>query len=108
MSTIAQDARRAAFNRCPETCGKVQQEIAWVIANTDLADTPASKIVDEVFAQALKHGTEPVRAALIDAEQELLQAERDRDDALAECESLKEQLANAEQQLADEIDSRSG
>lgn len=105
-------ASKAAYSRCSETCQKVRAEIADAIQDLlesegiDLSAVVASRLTDAAFDAALAHGTEPLRSALIDCEEELREArealDAAEDDARYEksrADSLEGDVARLESEL---------
>jgi hypothetical protein len=107
-------ARKEAFWRIGETCPKVREAITnavdRVLSSQLPEDADVAAIVGEVadiaFDAAVSKGTDPLRAALIDCEEERLtavrakeEAESERDDAKREAEDLREQIESLTAQL---------
>lgn len=108
MSERARIAKRRAFDALGETCPAVDRA----------AEQESDKRVDEMaeafraFAQGVAdacktHGTEPLRAALIEAyrelgecEDELKDSEKQREALEREVESLKDEVASLNRELA--------
>src|SRR4051812_8108924 len=99
---MSHDAKREAEYRCPATCSKVGQAIWTAIQRRLLRsdwlrdDVELSTVVDdlseEAFSEAKAHGTEPLRAALIEAEDERLTAQRELRHVREEVDSLRSSL----------------
>jgi hypothetical protein len=73
-------ASRAAYKRCPETCQKVRAEISEALEKVLVASLGENysckflaELTDAAFDAALAHGTEPLRDALVDCEEELME-----------------------------------
>jgi len=101
MSRSPSKASKAAYKRCSETCQRVRAEIHEAIENVVVASLGENhsceflaELTDAAFDAALAHGTEPIRDALIDCEEELIEAqealataEDDRDSYIREAAS---------------------
>lgn len=100
MSRSPSKASKAAYKRCPETCQKVRAEISEALEKVlvdqgfDFPTFVISRLTDAAFDAALAHGAEPIRDALIDCEEELIEvqealatAEDDRDSYIREAAS---------------------
>ena len=118
---MSSKASKAAYKRCPETCQRVREQISegiehkLVSLGIDLPYLTIAELTDAAFDASLKYGTEPVRAALIECEYELMEtrevldaAELDRDyykhDA-RHWESLSEDLRGEVRSLQSQLDS---
>lgn len=120
MSNLSRQARTDAFYRLPETCPKVRAAIAEAI-EADLRGTDLLKdgideadllyltkeLTDAAFYAAVEHGTNPLRAALIEAEEERLKetgraddAERERDEAQRDAQDAQDDIKALEQEVA--------
>lgn len=88
-------ASRAAYKRCPETCQKVRAEISEALEKVVAASFEnyscefLAELTDAAFDAALAHGTEPLRNALIDCEEELLETRDALDIAESDRESYR-------------------
>jgi uncharacterized membrane protein YqiK len=77
---MSSTASKASFRRCSETCQKVRAEISDAIEHQletmgiDLSSATIAALTDAAFDAALEHGTGKLRAALIECEDELIEA----------------------------------
>ncbi len=104
------NARREAFSRLGETCGKVQAAMRFSVRQalddgllTEQADPEgmAWALADAAFDVAVQKGTTPLRDALIECEEERLTAARERDDLAEEVETLKRRIDELETEVTD-------
>ena len=118
---MSSKASKAAYKRCPETCQRVRAEIRDVIEKTlgdlgiELSSLTVYHLADATFDVSLQYGTEPVRDALIECEDELMEtrevldaAELDRDSYKHDArhwESLSEDLRGEVESLQSQLDS---
>jgi hypothetical protein len=76
---MSSKASKAAYRRCCETCPKVRTEIGRAIEfqlkdnSIELPSIVISRLIEAAFEVSLQHGTEPLRAALVDCEEELME-----------------------------------
>ncbi len=106
MST---DAKQEAQWRCPDTCHKVEEAINNAVFDvlirsdwfTEAADIQVVTdiVTTAAFAAAKKHGTERLREALIAAEDERLDVQKERD-------TLKDELSDARRERDDAQEER--
>lgn len=117
---MSSTASKAAYRRCPETCQKVRDLMDDAIQDVlcrHLDDAPRSletALVDAAFDVALKFGTEKVRAALIECEEELIEVrevlettEDDLKSANSRVDELENEVMELERRrrdLEDELD----
>lgn len=105
-------ASKAAYKRCSETCQKVRSEIAdgiqtqLDVLGIDLSTSVVTALTDAAFDTSLKYGTEKVRDALVDCEEELLEArealelvEDELKDRKREIDCLEDEVAALESEL---------
>lgn len=102
MPKTSSKASRAAYRRCSETCQKVRAEISQAIEREledngiDLPSITISRLTDAAFDAALAYGTEPLRDALIDCEDELLEAQEALSTAESDRDSYRQEAAHWE------------
>lgn len=118
-------ASRAAYKRCPETCQRVRAEISEAlekVIGASLGENYSceflAELTDAAFDAALAHGTEPLRNALIDCEEELMEtrdaldiAESDRESYRCDAISWEDQANKLEgdvESLRSELDEARG
>ena len=105
-------ASKAAYSRCSETCQKVRAEISEAIEfqlednGVELSAIIISHMTDAAFEAALEHGTNKLRNALVECEEELIEArellentEDEMIDARAKIDSLEDEIAGLESDL---------
>jgi hypothetical protein len=105
----SRQARTDAFYRLPETCPKVRVEIHEAIEGTlrgndipiDSADLThlLRDLVDGAFCAAVEHGTDKLRAALIECEEERLGEVARADDAETQRDRLTRDLEDARDEI---------
>lgn len=99
-------ASKAAYSRCPETCQKVRSEIAdgiqtqLDVLGIDLPLSTVTALTDAAFDASLKYGTEKVRDALIDCEEELLEAREALDTAEEDARYERSRAASLQDEVA--------
>lgn len=118
---MSSKASRAAYKRCPETCQKVRAEIGEAIERileAEIENCPSllvSRLTDAAFDVAYQYGTDKIRSALIECEEELEETrsvldttESDLKDAQSTADALRDEVAELEKQvekLESELDS---
>lgn len=112
MSRSPSKASKAAYKRHPETCQKVRAEIHEAIEKVVVASLGENhsykflaELTDAAFDAALAHGTEPLRDALIDCEDELLEM-REMFDRADDERSYEAGVANELQGKVAELEDR--
>lgn len=107
MSRSPSKASKAAYKRCPETCQKVRAEISEALEKVVAASFEnyssvfLAELTDAAFDAALAHGTEPLRDALIDCEDELLEAQEALSTAESDRDSYRQEAAHWEDKAYD-------
>lgn len=109
---MSSKASKLAYRRCSETCQKVRAEISEVIERileAEIENCPSllvSRLTDAAFDASLQYGTEPVRNALIESEDELMETrnaldttESDLKDAQSTADALRDEVAELEKQV---------
>lgn len=102
MSRSPSKASKAAYKRCSETCQRVRAEISEALEKVlvdqgfDFPTFVISRLTDAAFDAALAHGTEPLRDALIDCEDELLEAQEALSTAESDRDSYRQEAAHWE------------
>lgn len=107
-------ASRAAYKRCPETCQKVRAEISEALEKVLVASLGENyscvflaELTDAAFDAALAHGTEPLRGALVDCEEELMGVEDELDTAESDRDSYQKDAIHWEN-YAGELEEKVG
>ncbi len=102
-------ARTDAFYRLGETCPKVKTAMREALMGVLVGDSRlagevdsqamAYELADTAMDAAVTYGTNPLRNALIECEEERLTTARERDDLTEEVDRLKRELESAERAL---------
>jgi uncharacterized protein (DUF3084 family) len=100
---MSRSAKKAAFDRCSETCPAVEKAVRAAIGGArlgvELSWDDARTLTTDVFDAARTAGTEPLREALIACEEERDDMETERDAAKSEADDLREQVSALEKKL---------
>lgn len=104
---MSSKASKAAYKRCSETCQKVRAEISEAIEfqlednSIDLPAVVIARLTDAAFDAALKYGTQPLRDALIECEEELMETQQNLDIAESDRDSYQHDAKHLESRVDD-------
>ena len=101
--TSERHARRNAYSRIKETCPAVEAAIEKAISGSSITDVLSGDAISSLstlaFEAAREAGTEPLRAALINCENELYQVSEERDEAQAELKNAKQEIEELQERI---------